>query len=368
MLALGGIDIKVPESRGLNQQPRRRPAFELHDPERISLPSVEYTISPSDVSISTSTAGRGEFLVGPNSPTFTDLDSAYRAFFLGRFDLPANGSVPGELVQLRLLDDRAWLGPIHITATELTVEIGGDEVQGTTLEYFSPERRERYVIDGPGQVKVILPGGLPRSNTWLWLTHGTEWRDYRALTAPWGSEEQLAAAGVAKESASRDEQAVVEAIVYGGEGPFVEFKGTLPEGGPKTERVFNTIAAFANGAGGRVVFGVDRDEATVVGLGDVEANKERDRIGQLIRSRVLPTPEFEIAVHQVEGKDLLVLTVDAGANPPYGVITDLSSRDRPQFYVRRGASTYPANPADLNQIFQRVAAARQQNNQSWPRY
>jgi Putative DNA-binding domain len=363
-LLLGGLEIKVPDSWGLTQQPRRRPAFELHDPERIALPSVDYTVAPRDSAQNTSTAGLHQFLVGPNSPTFTDLDSAYRAFFLGKFGSSTNGSVPSELVHLRLLDDRAWLGPIHITATGLTVEIRGKEARGTTLEYFSPERRERYVVEGPGQMEVALPGGLPESDTWLWLTHGTEWRDYRALTRPWGSEEQLAAAGVEKEKASRDEQAVIEAIVYGGEGPFVEFKGKLPEGGSKTERVFNTVAAFANGEGGTVVFGVDRDEATVVGLGDVDVNKERDRIGQLIRTRVLPTPDFEATVHQVDRKDILVLVVNEGSAPPYGVITDVGSRDKPQFYVRRGASTYPAHPADLNQVFQRVAAAIAQSRES----
>lgn len=366
-LRVGGVEVKVPPPQG-SMHPKRRPALELHDPERVALPSVDYSFSRRDGTMSTSTAGLHDFLVGPDSPSFTDLDSAYRAFFLGRFDSQARASVPTELMRLRLLDDRAWLGPIHITATELTVEIGGTEVEGTILEYFSPERRERRSLEGPGEIKLSLPGGLPESNTWLWLTQGTEWRDFRALTPPWGSEDQLAAAGVEKEKSSRDEQAVIEAIVYGGEGPFVEFKGKLPEGGSKTDRAFNTVAAFANGEGGTVVFGVDRDESTVVGLGYVDVNRERDRIGQLIRTRVLPTPDFEVTAHKVDGKDLLFLIVNVGSAPPYGVITDPSSRDKPQFYVRRGASTYPAQPSDLNQVFQRLAATMTHPTATWQRY
>jgi len=241
----------------------------------------------------------------------------------------------------------------------MTVDVRGSDPGGTTLEYFSPTRRERVAIDGPVVVTIELPDGLPASNTWLWLTHGTRWYDYRALTPPWASAEQLVASGVEKEQTSRDEQAAVEAVVYGGEGPFVEFKGTAPKtGAPKTDRAFNTIAAFANGSGGTVVFGVDRDELTVLGLADdVDPNKEHDRIGQLIRARVLPTPDFVITPHTVDDKTVLFVEVSPGTAQPYGVITDLDHRDKPQFYVRRGASTYPAQPSDLNELFHRVATA-----------
>lgn len=225
----------------------------------------------------------------------------------------------------------------------------------TTLEYFSPTHRERIPIDGPAVVRIELPDGLPATNTWLWLTRGTSWHDYRALTPPWASQEQLAAAGVEKEQTSRDEQAAVEAIIYGGEGPSVEFKGAVPKAGVKTDRAFNTIAAFANGSGGTVVFGVDRDEVTVVGLGDgADPNSERDRIGQLIRSRILPTPDVAITSHIIDGRTVLFGTVSPGTELPYGVITDLDHRDKPQFYVRRGASTYPAQPSDLNELFHRA--------------
>ena len=34
---------------------------------------------------------------------------------------------------------------------------------------------------------------------------------------------------------------------------------------------------------------------------------------------------------------------------PYGLIADSSSGDKPDFYVRRGASTYPALPNDMRE-------------------
>jgi schlafen family protein len=338
-LAVAGFDVLVPVAQP-QAQLHHRPSFELHDPNRAPLPSYEYTVNRANGSGSVSTAGRVDFLVGPDSPSFTDLDAAYRGFFLGKYNLPANESVPSDLLRVRVLDERAWLDAIHIRATEMSVDVRGNAVAGTTLEYFSPERRERYVLDGAGQIRIGLPEGLPASNTWLWLTEGTSWRDYRALTPPWASRDQLKAAGVEKEQTSRDEQAAAEAVVYGGEGPLVEFKMEVPTSSPTTASVFKTIAAFANGAGGTVVFGVGPDELTVVGLGrGVDMNKERDRIGHLIRSRVIPTPDFQVTHYAVDGMNLLFLEVEPGSLRPYGVITHVDSRDKPQYYVRRGAST-----------------------------
>lgn len=354
LLRLGELDVILPRIQPWGQA-QHRPSFEIHDRDRTPLPSFNYAFNRATGDTHLNMAGRMDFLVGPDSPSFTDVDSAYRGFFLSKYEVPTHESVPADLMQFRVLDERAWLGPIHIRATEMTVDVRITEPLGTTLEYFSPQRRERFPLQASGLVTINLPDGLPASNTWLWLTEGNTWRDYRALTPPWASDEQLVAAGVEKEQTSRDEQAVVEAVVYGGEGPFVEFKGILPKAGSKTDRAFNTIAAFANGAGGTVVFGVDRDELTVIGLSEMaDPKRERDRIGQLIRARVLPTPEFLVADYVVDGAVVLFVEVSPGSNPPYGVITDLDHRDKPQFYVRRGASTYPAQPSDLNEIFRRA--------------
>jgi hypothetical protein len=353
-LIIDGVEVTVPTSNETNVQ--HRPSFELHDRERLPHPSFEYSLSR--VGGRTTTNQRSGFLVGPDSPSFTDLDAAYRAFFLGSYEVPANQSIPSELLHVRVVDQRAWIGPIHVRATELTVQVGDTARTGLTLEYFSPTYRTRVAVEQAGELFVPLPDGVGSTNTWVWLTEGTDWRDYRALTGPWASDEQLTDADVEREFASRDMQAEVEAIVYGGEGPEVEFKGQLPESAAKTASMFKTVAAFANGSGGTIVLGVSRDELTVVGIGeDVDPNKERDRVGQLIRTRVLPTPIFGITHHVVDGKSLLFVEVQPSPSPPYGVIMHLNERDTPQYFVRRGASTYPAQPSDLNEIVQRMAAA-----------
>lgn len=368
-LQIGEYDVVVPHAESSGQV-SQRPSFELHDRARSSQPSLEYLLSRQVVDNSVAGGGHVGFLVGPDCPTFTSVDAAYRGYFLGKYDEPAQEQLPTHLVAIRVLDDRAWLGPIHIRPAEITVHIGGTDPAGTTLEYFSPARRERFPVDGTGVMTIPLPDGLPAGNTWLWLTEGHTWRDYRALTPSWSTAEQLAAAGVEKELDSRDEQAAAEAIIYSGEGPQVEFKQQLPEPGQKkTDSSCKTIAAYANGNGGTLVYGIDRDEVTVVGLSaDGDLNKERDRIGQLIRTRVLPTPDFHIHPQTVDGKQLLFLTVTAGTNPPYGVIPGPDHRDKPEYYVRRGASTYPAQPSDFHTILPRQSINPPQTRlPRWPR-
>jgi predicted HTH transcriptional regulator len=174
------------------------------------------------------------------------------------------------------------------------------------------------------------------------------WLDYRALNSPWTSRAELDDAGV-QFDVPEEATSVIEALVTAGEGPQLEYKSKIPDTAGERRSTFKTIAAFATGNGGTVVFGVDRDELTVVGLGSEDPKKLRDQLSSMIRSRVIPTPNFEPDVYTLEGKTLLVLRVEPSPSPPYGVTVDESSKERPEFYVRRGASTYPAQPNDVRE-------------------
>jgi hypothetical protein len=107
---------------------------------------------------------------------------------------------------------------------------------------------------------------------------------------------ELARAGVTIDVPS-DPQANVEALLAAGEGPHVEFKRELPADAEQKRKHFKTVAAFATFDGGTMGFGMDPDEATVTGL----------------------------------------------------VAVDKGSRDKPEFYIRRGSSTYPAQPGELRE-------------------
>ena len=73
----------------------------------------------------------------------------------------------------------------------------------------------------------------------------------------------------------------------------------------------------------------------------------RDELGNLVRAAVQPTPEFEIKEYRLDGKLILVLEVQPGQNPPYGLVTP-GARDRAlEYFVRRGSNTYGAQPDEL---------------------
>jgi hypothetical protein len=130
---------------------------------------------------------------------------------------------------------------------------------------------------------------------------------------------ELASAGVDVEL-PEDPESEIEALLSQGEGLQTEFKRQLPGDSVDSKRtIFKTVAAFANGHGGSIVFDVESDEATFCGLDGIDLIAERDRLAQLARAIVTPAPEVEVRPYEHEGKTLLVLTVSRGTHPPYGL-------------------------------------------------
>src|SRR5262249_18505830 len=70
-----------------------------------------------------------------------------------------------------------------------------------------------------------------------------------------------------------------------------------------------------------------------------------DDLTQMIRNTVFPDPVPHVQVVQVDHRRLVVIHVPKGASPPYGVQA-LNTR----YYVRRGATTFPARPEELRAI------------------
>ena len=105
------------------------------------------------------------------------------------------------------------------------------------------------------------------------------------------------------------------------------------------------------------MFGIEKDEATVCGLEEIDLLRERDRLTQLARSIVTPAPDVEVRSYELDGKALLVLTVERGTDPPYG-ITLPGKKDKPiEFYVRRDATTFPARSEEIRNAVLAVVPA-----------
>jgi hypothetical protein len=341
-LRLGGYDLAFPvlqESLRWQRRPSRA-RFEwvtLPWPARIcDLNERDHATrgSPSD------------FLIGDDCPSFATYEAAFRAFLYDDFSAsPGGRQVPSEFAVIRVVEHAAWLEHVRITPVDLQVQVAGSEVVGARLELNSESYRADTRISEPGSIRLPLPSGLP-PGAWLYLSRGKHWLDYRPI-GDYRSPAELAHAGIDVEF-PEDPVSELQALLSAGEWQRAEFKRQLPDGSDDSKRtVFKTVAAFANGDGGTIVFGVEKDEATVCGLDSADPRKDRDRLIQLVRSTVVPAPDVDVRHHDLDGKILLVLTVPRGASPPYG-ITLPGKKDKPvEFYVRRGATTFPASPDEI---------------------
>jgi hypothetical protein len=284
-----------------------------------------------------------DVLVAENAPSFPEPNCAWRAFTTGDYSLTGAQSPPSELALLKIAEADAWIGPVRSTPTHLTVRVEGNAVKGALLELFGASGRAVRELDGPGLVTFPLSGGLPPS-AWLWLKRDTSWLDQRALDPRLGWTGDLDRAGVEIEVPT-DPQASIEAQIFAGEGPELEFKSRLPESA-KERTMLKTVAAFSNGDGGVIVFGIDRDEITVVGL-DGDAKAMRDRLESLVFSCIDPPPKISVRDYRLDDKLILVLYVEAGPSTPYALIPSTGDRQKPEYYVRRGANTCRAHPSEL---------------------
>lgn len=75
-----------------------------------------------------------------------------------------------------------------------------------------------------------------------------------------------------------------------------------------------SVSAFANGVGGSLFFGIDNSEKAI-GLTDISF--KTDKISELIKTRIDPTPLLLLVPHDIDGKQILELQVQPGLSTPY---------------------------------------------------
>jgi hypothetical protein len=341
VLPLGCYNLTLPVLAGhLTWQ--RRPSRARYDSVRLPWPATIFTAHwPGNAERQTP----GGYLIGDDCPSFPSYEAALRAFFYADYARSSASGLPSGFGDIRVVEAAAWFERVIVTPTSLEIQVGGHDMAGARVELNGATYRIDARVNETGQVQLPLPEGLP-TGSWLYLSRDRRWLDYRPL-GDYRAQTDYALAGVEVEL-PQDPDAEIQALLAQGEGQQVEFKRQLPEESPDSKRtVFKTVAAFANGAGGSIVFGVEKDEATICGLDGINPLKERDRLVQLARSLVTPSPAVEVRQYDVDGKVLMVLIVEPGSNRPYG-ITLPGKKDKPvEFYVRRDATTFPARPEEI---------------------
>ena len=120
----------------------------------------------------------------------------------------------------------------------------------------------------------------------------------------------------------------------------LEFKEVFPKG----DQVARTAVAFANGAGGKIVFGVKDTPRKIIGISDDQLFKTEERITSCIFDCCVPNIVPEIYIQRVKGKSLLVVEIFPGAQKPYSIIKAGQPGD---VYIRVGASNRKASPETI---------------------
>ena len=102
--------------------------------------------------------------------------------------------------------------------------------------------------------------------------------------------------------------------IFSGESKNIEYKVTLPD---KSEKYMKTIVAFANTQGGKLIVGVDDKTHQIVGVENDVLFQLMDGIANAVSDSCVPQIIPDIEPQTVDGKTVVVVSVEVGKNRPY---------------------------------------------------
>jgi len=305
----------------------------------IPYPVTQYRIGYVSVPVSTP----NDFLVGRDCPFFPSFQQAVQSLIYGITD-PYQSHNTQEAFIVRVVHDLAHIEQVNISPTQLTIELG-DAVNTSMLQVASPpDVFYDKVVSSQDPVAIPLPDGIP-SELWILLKRGNDWLDYVHLgqQSPFHRNQQNVSV------APPDISIRIQELIALGEGPTTEFKQEIPD---KADKMLKTVAAFANGNGGVILLGVEDETGKVIGIPRDNVNREKDRITNMIRNIVYPDPvvrleQVDMNEKDAQGQVIIAIYVDRGTLPPYCL-----HAQKPDYYVRRGATTFIARQEEVRAIVQ----------------
>lgn len=107
---------------------------------------------------------------------------------------------------------------------------------------------------------------------------------------------------------------MIQDMLFGGESKNIEYKITVPD---KSENYMKTVVAFANGNGGRIIFGIEDKTLKVVGMDSDNIFKTMDSITNAISDSCEPRIRPEVTLQTIEDKTIIVVEILSGAMRPY---------------------------------------------------
>ena len=104
-----------------------------------------------------------------------------------------------------------------------------------------------------------------------------------------------------------------------------------------------SISAFANGRGGSLIFGI-ADDDSIIGI--EEPHKAAEKLSEIVKQKLDPIPQFGISYEMVDGKTLMIVTVESGDMTPYYYIGD----GQQIAFHRMGNESIPASTARIREL------------------
>jgi hypothetical protein len=289
-----------------------------------------------------------EPLVKTGCPAFPDYSTALFHFLYDAQHLVGQ-DISGPNIIVRILHTDAWIDQVILGSHRVAVTVCGNQVDGTHLVIGGSQRPTTEVLTGDMTLFYETPEGLP-DRVWAVLSRNDDWLDGRDIDRRLGN--SYAWKNIKAGPGNLPEQ-ILEWIFHG-EGNQMEFKSEWNFDHP--ERVLNTVAAFANAAGGTLLLGIQDKTGAIVGVeGQFNAkgiSDYLDSITRQIRDKLTPSVEVHLAFDILEKHTVVALSVMEGYETPYGRID--KPNKQPKIYVRRNASTFEATQPEIRAISRKL--------------
>ena len=136
---------------------------------------------------------------------------------------------------------------------------------------------------------------------------------------------------------------MVKEDLFSGESKNIEYKVVVPD---KSEKYMKTVVAFANTQGGRLVIGIDDETHQVVGVDNDSLFQTMDALTNAISDSCEPQIIPDIEPQTVDGKTVIIITVEAGKNRPYYIKSQGKTKGT---YIRVAGTSRPAQQEKIRE-------------------
>ena len=132
--------------------------------------------------------------------------------------------------------------------------------------------------------------------------------------------------------------------ILAGESKNLEFKVRRPKDSIK---YMKSVVAFANGEGGRIIFGVDDKTHQVEGIPEEQVFSEIDAITEAISDSCEPAIIPDVYLQTIEGKTIIIADISEGRQRPYFI---KSLGKEAGVYVRVAGTSRPADEYMIKEL------------------